>query len=210
MMKQLTVPNYDLKLVRSLAKRMTADNAKSLWARTTGKPGRLKSEMTKLMLIEQSKRCAYCGSRLFESYPARDHIAPKEIYFKWTFWPENLVLSCFACNTEQKKSYDPVDTLGTTYRNTTYKFVHPYLDNPKTHIKFTGHRLKILISAASSSAKGQETINLFDLANPERSKQRAKDALFDQDLAHLHGKWKRLFEQVVSSPLPERLVMKMF
>lgn len=209
-MKQLTSPTYDLRLVRYLAKRMTACNAKSMWARTTGNPGKLKSEMTKLMLVEQSKRCAYCGSRLFELHPARDHIAPKEIYFKWTYWPENLVLACFACNTDQKKSYDPVAILGTSYRNTTFKFVHPYLDDPKLHIKFTGHRLKILISAASSSATGKETIDLFDLANTERSKQRAKDALFDQDLDHLHGKWKRLFEQVVSSPFSERLVMKMF
>ncbi|MCD7040137.1 HNH endonuclease [Pseudomonas sp. MAFF 311095] len=209
-MKQLTSPAYDLKLVRYLTRRMTAATATSMWKRTTGRPGALKSSMTKLMLIEQSKRCAYCGSRLFESHPARDHIAPKEVYFKWTFWPENLVLACFACNTDQKKSYDPVIACGSSYRNTTFKFVHPYLDDPTLHIKFTGHRLKILISAASSSAKGQETINLFDLASTERSKQRAKDALLDQDIEHLHGKWKRLFELVVSSPFSERLVMKMF
>ncbi|MCU0091322.1 HNH endonuclease [Pseudomonas koreensis] len=209
-MKKLTCPTYDMDLVRTLSSRVTAATAASIWKQTGGKPGALKASMTELLFIAQSNRCAYCGSRFFEKYPARDHIAPKDPYYQWTFWPENLVLACFACNTDRKKIYNPVITPAAIYKNTTFNFVHPFLDDPTRHIKFTGHRLKILISASGSSSKGQNTIDLFDLANAERSKQRAKDALMDQDVDHLHGKWKRLFELLISSPFSERLVMKMF
>ena len=207
-MKQLTLPQYDWRLVRRLSKQINATNAKTLWRRTYGDYKTLKDEVTIKLLLAQSHRCAYCGCRLFEAAPHRDHIAPKNIYPQWTFWPRNLVLACYACNTDKKKVYDPVATLGTSYKTTTFNFVHPYVDNPTAHIRFIGYRLKILICSADSSLKGQATIDLFDLTNPERSKQRAKDALIDLDVAHLHGKWRRLFEQVALAPFPERLVLK--
>lgn len=207
-MKKLELPYYDMQLVNELTGRLTDENYQNLWGRTSGKIKDFKDAITTNMLLEQSHRCAYCGSRLFENSPHRDHIAPKDIYHQWTFWPRNLVLACYACNTDRKKIYDPVADLGTSYETTTFKFVHPYMDDPKEHIKFVGHRTRILICSAKSSSKGQETIKLFDLTNPERSKQRAKDALFDSDVDHLHGKWLRLFEQVALSPLPERLVLK--
>lgn len=207
-MKQLKPPKYDWRLVRRLCKKVNTTNAATLWQRNYGDYKAIKADITKKLLPEQSNRCAYCGSRLFEAAPHRDHIAPKDSYPQWTFWPKNIVLACYSCNTDRKKAYDPVVILGSSYKTTKFNFVHPYMDDPAEHLKFVGHRGGILICSAQSSTKGQATINLFDLTNPERTKQRAKDALYDNDVDHLHGKWRLLFEQVVLAPLPRRLLQK--
>ncbi|MGS0757857.1 HNH endonuclease, partial [Roseateles sp. GG27B] len=70
----------------------------TLWKRSTGRPGNFKRDLTISLKSGQDRRCAYCGSFLFEKYPHRDHIAPKERYPDWTFRPDNLVLACYACN----------------------------------------------------------------------------------------------------------------
>lgn len=207
-MKQLDSPSFNASLVKKLTKKLTMHNATDLWDRNYGDYKLIKTQLTTELLKNQSHRCAYCGSRIFETSPHRDHIAPKVPYYKWVFWPLNLVIACYTCNSDRKKTFNPVVSVGKSYKTTQFNFVHPYYDDPTLHIKFTGHRLKILICAANSSPKGQATIDLFDLASTERSKQRAKDALFDSDVLHLHGKWKRLFEQIIYSPLPQKLIVK--
>jgi uncharacterized protein (TIGR02646 family) len=158
----------------------------------------------------QGQRCAYCGTRLFDESPHRDHIAPKgtNLHPEWTFQPRNIVLACYTCNSVRKKQFDTVLQKGRSYKTTTFSIVHPYLDDPRDHLSFTGHRLSIVVRPMNGSRKGAETIRLFDLASPERSKERAKDNLHDSDVEHLHGRWKRMAEQVILSPLPLHIALK--
>ena len=186
-MRRVRVPKYGWRVAKALRRYLEKTPVSDPWKNGKNATKEFKSEVTRLLLIEQSKRCAYCGSRLFEEKPHRDHIAPKETYRKWIFWPQNLVLSCFRCNTEAKASYDPVVTEGKSYRTTTFGFVHPYLDDPTEHFTFTPGGFALLIFSKNGSLKGQASIDLFDLSSTERAHQRAKDYLLDDDIQHLHG-----------------------
>lgn len=207
-MKRIKTPNYDLSVVKDLSKYAKTTVAKDPWGHGKNSAMEFKKEVTKLLLVEQSSRCVYCGSRLFEKRPHRDHIAPKKIYKQWMFWPKNLVLACFACNTERKGEFDPVLVLGRSYKATTFSFVHPYLDEPAEHIKYAPSGLQVLISTKNNSQKGQKTIDLFDLASPERTKQRAKDAIFDSDIGHLHGDWLKKYKAAAEAIMSEHLSQK--
>ena len=186
-MIHVIVPAYGWRLTRDLYRYLQTTVVVDPWKNGKQITKQFKKEVTRCLLVAQSKRCAYCGSRLYEKHPHRDHIAPKGTYPEWTFWPENLVLSCSTCNTDIKGSYDPVDVRGKTYRTTTFKFVHPYLDNPSAHFEYVPGGKALLIYAKQGSAKGQKSIDLFDLASIDRALQRAKDYLHDEDCTHLHG-----------------------
>ena len=207
-MIQLKAPKYGWRLVRELKSYVLSKTAKDPWLSGKTSVQQFKKQVTKLMLQEQSRRCAYCGCRLHEDSPHRDHIAPKSIYPEWTFWPENLALACFACDSGRKKTFDPVVVQGKSYRRTVFSIVHPYLDDPVSHIEFAAEGLKVIIKPANCSDKGQQTINLFDLASPERSKERAKDALFDEDIAHLHGVLRAQYESAAFAIFASRLLSK--
>ncbi len=209
-MRQIVQPNFPLGLVKSLRRKLVSQSrATELWKRTSGDIGGFKAALTNELMQKQGRRCAYCGAYLFEDHPHRDHIAPKVPYFQWTFWPANLVLACYACNTDRKKSADTVSLLKASYRRTEFRIIHPYFDDPGDHLNFIGHRGRILVNAKNGSLKGTATIELFNLMSPERAKQRAKDALLDSDVAHLNGRWRHLFEQLVFSPLPQSRALKM-
>lgn len=202
------VPTYDWKLVKELRRYAVKTKAKDPWGHGKKAAKDFKKEMTTLMLIEQSKRCAYCGCRLFEKKPHRDHIAPKELYKQWMFWPENLVLACFTCNTDLKKSFDPVVANGYNYRLTKFSFVHPYIDDPAEHLTYTSEGVKLIIQEKNGSSKGSKTIEIFELSSAERSKQRAKDILLDDDVEHLHGDYRELYESALEIIHTRLLKMK--
>lgn len=182
-----------------------------MWGNTSGIPRRFKDELTTDLLPKQSHRCAYCCSRLLGAEPHRDHIAPKGINLdpEFTFEVRNLVLACYYCNSERKGETDTIAVKAPQYELCQFEIVHPILDEPTEHLRYIGHRLKVLVQAVDGSQKGQRTIDLFDLASPDRCKMRTKDLWFDRDLEHLHGKWKHLFEQLIFAPLPQQLVMKL-
>lgn len=208
-MKKLVVPAYDWRDTKALFKYAKTTKAKDPWGGGTALSKAFKKAVTSLLLTEQSKRCAYCGGRLFEKRPHRDHVAPKEKYRKWMFWPENIVLACFACNTDLKATFDPVVKEGATYRLTEFSIVHPYLDEPTHHINYAAAGLKILISPVNNSSKGLKTIQIFDLTNLERAKQRAKDLLFDSDAQHLYGDFKDLYQAVANQVQNQQLKVRM-
>jgi uncharacterized protein (TIGR02646 family) len=209
-MKRLTVPAYEWRKTKAMARYINSTKAKDPWVGGTKLTKEFKANVTANLLVEQAKRCAYCGGRLFEKRPHRDHIAPKEKYKKWMFWPENIVLACFACNTDLKASFDPVVKVGVNYRATEFSIVHPYLDDPAEHIGYAADGLSVLIGPVNNSEKGLRTIRLFELSDPERAKQRAKDVLFDADASVLYGNLRTLFdaaaEQIESQRLRMRLV----
>lgn len=181
-----------------------------MWENSGGRPRRFKDELTADLLQKQSYRCAYCCNRLMGVQPHRDHIAPKGINLhpEFTFEVRNLVLACYYCNSERKRETDTVAVKRPQYPACQFTIVHPILDDPEEHLRFVGHRGDILIQALNGSVKGQTTIDLFDLASANQSKARAKDALFDQDVGHLQGRWKLLLEQVAFSPFPRYKVLK--
>ena len=181
-----------------------------MWGNTVGRPRRFKDELTTDLLQKQSHRCAYCCNRLMGEQPHRDHIAPKglDLHPEFTFEVRNLVLACYYCNSERKGETDTIAVKSPQYELCQFSIVHPILDDPQFHLKFLGHRGDILIQAVNGSLKGQTTIDLFDLASANQTKARAKDALYDQDVGHLQGRWKRLLEQVAFSPLPRQKVLK--
>lgn len=198
-MKKLTTPSFAPAILKQMRNKVDcAATAQVHWKRNYGVYARFKKYVTASMKIEQSNRCAYCGTRLHEKRPHRDHIAPKGLYFQWTFWPINIVLACYCCNVDCKGETDTVDTLAPSYRRTTFKIVHPFLDDPADHLEFVPNDNSILITPVNGSAKGEETIRLFNLMDPERAKERAKDALIDDDIAHLNGISKDLMVAAIT------------
>lgn len=208
-MKKLSFPNFDRAIVKELCCKVSdVVTAQKHWKRNYGKYKAFKAHVTTNMKDIQSKRCAYCGTRLHEKKPHRDHIAPKNPHYKWTFWPINLVLTCYCCNTDLKGETETVDVLARSYRRTTFKIVHPFLDDPADHLNFYLDKNSILIQAKNSSAKGDATITLFDLMAPERAKERAKDFLFDEDVDHLVGMHSDMFENAVNAINENRLLLR--
>lgn len=208
-MKKLNVPPFDKKVVRFLRSKLSdVATAQKLWKRNDGKYGSFKKNVTTTMMAAQSKRCAYCGTRLFEKRPHRDHIAPKSPHYNWTFWPTNLVLACYCCNVDCKGKADTVAVAASSYRRTTFTIVHPFFDDPADHLDFGVADKAILISPKNGSAKGAETIRLFKLMDPERAKERAKDLLLDDDVEHLHGVNRELFLAALEEMSRKGVVMK--
>jgi uncharacterized protein (TIGR02646 family) len=199
-MIRIKVPCHDWALVQHLSNKPDAEKP-ILWDRTAGRVGRFKQNLTALLMVQQRRRCAYCMSYLHEDHPARDHIAPKKDYPEWTFRPENLVLACYACNTDRKGTYDPIEVWHRKYRRCRFKFVHPYFDRPSAHLDYSiaGPR-KILIAAIT--AKGAETISRFELMVPERAKQRAADALVEEQPNRLQQQFQAMYVPVVQGRSP--------
>lgn len=208
-MKKLSVPPFDRNAVRFLRSKLSdVPTAQKLWKRSDGKYKAFKDNVTRTMLAEQSRRCAYCGSRIFEKRPHRDHIAPKSLHHSWTFWPTNLVLACYCCNVDCKGETDTVAVVASSYRRSGFTIVHPFFDDPADHLNFGVADKAILISPKNGSAKGAETIRLFNLMDPERAKERAKDVLLDDDIEHLHGVTRDLFLAAAEELRAGRVVMK--
>jgi uncharacterized protein (TIGR02646 family) len=202
-MRQLTPAIIDAQLLAKLHAK-SAEKQRNMWAYTRGHARSFKDAITTQMVIIQHRRCAYCGGKLPGDELTRDHIAPKEHHPEFTFFPENLVLACTYCNTECKKATDTITVKQAVYANCTFLIIHPHFDNPDNHITMVGGTDKILIKVVNGSAKGRETVRMFRLASPERTKRRAEDAATakDQnDIAHLPGRWREGFEWVQNSKL---------
>jgi uncharacterized protein (TIGR02646 family) len=193
-MKRLSPANIDAEVLAMLHAN-PAEKQAQMWKYTNGDPRKFKDQITSHLTTNQSRRCAYCGLRLLGAKHHRDHIAPKESHPEFTFVSANLVLACYHCNTDRKDTQDTVSAKNAEYSNCLFTIVHPYFDEPTQHFEFVGATEKILIQVVNGSAKGTETIRMFDLASPEMSKQRAKDALIDTDLEHLPGNWQEGFLQ---------------
>ena len=209
-MKHLKPLKIDPKLLRALMT-LAFDDQKKAWERNWVKAKAFKDVLDAHLETEQSNRCAYCGSRFMSPARHRDHIAPKgqTLYPQWTFHPYNLVHACYDCNSGWKLQQNTITHFSPHYSKCQFSIIHPYFDDPKEHITYTGHRLSILIYPVKGSAKGKETIRMFDLASLHRTKQRSKDVIWDRDLDHLHGKWRLLAEAVLLSPVPQRLVPRL-
>ncbi|TDF62053.1 HNH endonuclease [Cupriavidus sp. L7L] len=138
----------------------------------------------------QGYRCAWCtlpvgaaGRRTAH----RDHIAPKALYQQWTFHAKNLLIACEYCNGFAiKADLDTVEALGADYDTTTFRIVHPYLDEPNGHISFleqAGHEPGVVIQGLSP--KGLWTIDKLQLTESGLTIERAKELVFYRGLNQL-------------------------
>lgn len=203
-MKKLASATIDAALLTKLHAK-TPEKQRVSWDYTRGYARTFKDAITSQMITIQSNRCAYCGSRLHGTKHHRDHVAPKETYPEFTFFPANLVLACYYCNTDCKGAFDTVATKNADYEKCIFKIIHPQLDNPGDHIQFVGGVNMILVQIVDGSAKGTATVALFHLDSPEMTKQRAKDAEFDDDLEHLPGRWREGFIHVRAAHLKMKI-----
>ncbi len=199
-MKQLTATVIPVKIINKLNANSLAKRPK-VWKYTKGYARQFKDLLTTHLVVEQSCRCAYCGFRLRGDKHHRDHIAPQEKYPEYIFEPSNIVLACYTCDSDYKRTTDTIETQGTEYGNCSFKIVHPYFDDPTQHIRFVSGNDGILITTVSNSAKGTFTIDLFKLASSDHTIQRAKDAEWDSDVEHLDPSGQVAVLQLLQTPL---------
>jgi hypothetical protein len=95
----------------------------------SGAPTHYRHEQIRERLrVETAQKCAYCESQINHvTYDHIEHIFPRsarpDLVVSW----KNLTLACPKCNNEKGDYYDPVVPL-----------VHPYDQDPETHISFEG------------------------------------------------------------------------
>lgn len=203
-MKKLIPATISPGLLAKLHAKSSALQQKS-WNYSRGRPRAFKDAITAQMLVIQSARCAYCGSRLHGAKHHRDHIAPKESHPEFTFLSENLVLACYTCNSDYKSAADTIATKDAIYANCIFSVIHPHFDEPSDHIQFVGGIGGLLIQVVSGSSKGRATVDIFRLDSPERTKQRIMDAAFETDLDYLPGPWRSAVETTVMLNLKLKL-----
>lgn len=135
-------------------------------------------------LIDNQEICSYCGLKLWGTSNGEvEHIAPKASFRnpEFTFTLKNLTLACHYCNGFSKKGTRPIILEGNRiYSKCTFNIVHPYFDNPEDHYEWTDNELQILIQSKNGSAKGQFSIELFELAAPLMNEFRAQQIRFEE------------------------------
>ncbi|WP_461129644.1 HNH endonuclease [Spirosoma aerophilum] len=117
------------------------------------------------MSIKQNDFCPYCGTKIeYDGYgEPLEHIIDKGRHPEWMFEPKNLVLSCYACNTQ--KSTKDVMIFGCHTGNdyptdsSCIKVIHPYFDTYLDHIEIVDD----IFIKALNNGKGWCTIDTFGL-----------------------------------------------
>ena len=147
---------------------------------------RVKNALSKI----QSGKCCYCESEFSGTYPGDvEHFRPKGRvrqrrgalaeypgYFFLAYRWENLLFSCFICNSSGKGDFFPVANARATdfsqLDNEGALLVDPLRENPRHHITFQ------FITPKAISRRGEETIKVLRLDRPE---------LFRSRISHLKG-----------------------
>jgi len=137
-----------------------------------------KSAFLMWAVSNQNGRCAYCALEINDDVSRSitvDHFAPKDTHPRWTFYAQNLVLSCNTCNTKLKKAFDPMivprgeSSASVPYESCGYSLVHPYFDRVAVHFK-GGYKLdgSPPTAIAAISDEGRATVRVFKLDSPGR------------------------------------------
>jgi uncharacterized protein (TIGR02646 family) len=182
------------KVNHALLKRLHAKDParqKKMWNYSSGDPRSFKNTVTTQLKKIQRKRCAFCGVKILETKPHRDHIAPKGAHPEFTFFPKNIVLTCYRCNSDQKGTTDTILVKSRYYGRCTFSIVHPYFDNPTHHIVYVGGNEKLLVQAVNHSPKGLRTIEVFGLDDPDLAMVRYRDSVVEKKNSHFPGRWQR-------------------
>lgn len=145
-----------------------------------------KEEIKTKLWKNQGGKCAYCGLPLSDRNPEIDHIAPKggpvrPFHPECTFLPINLVYACHHCNSPSCKGQkNTVSNKTGSYRQWSFKLVHPYLDDPKDFFEISP--LGTIMSLPKKNLgtndprrkKAEYTIEMFGLAKESTLIERAK------------------------------------
>ena len=135
---------------------------KKAWNKGDDATRKLKNRISTYTLLMQKGRCAYCEDLI--SHGAQlDHIAPKAKYPQYCYEPKNLVTTCPSCNMYLKNDDDTImGNCSSRYNHNIFSIVHPYINNPDIHIKFTNED-RVCIDEANCTALGLNTIRKLHL-----------------------------------------------
>lgn len=159
-----------------------------------------KSKVLNHGLQIQNNKCVWCtlpvgatGRRTAH----RDHIAPKKLYPEWTFYAKNLIVACEYCNGFSVKSdLDTVQIKNADYNRTKFSIVHPYIDNPKRHIRFREKKNGepgVIIEARTT--KGLWTIKNLKLDSEGLTVERAKELCYYRTVRKLPKNYQDLLNR---------------
>lgn len=139
-----------------------AHGGKKGWEKSDNTTKDLKNAISEFTLLQQECKCAYCEDFLTGGAQL-DHIVPKQLHSEYCFEPKNLLTSCAVCNMYIKNSEDTILTPTVRrYEQNRFKIVHPYLNDPDHHIKYTNED-RVMIDLNGCSALGKATVEFFHL-----------------------------------------------
>lgn len=139
----------------------------------------IKDRIREHCLDIQQIRCAFCETGLVYGGVHIEHFAKKSKYRKFLYEPLNLVCSCPICNGfALKGTRDTIkDAVRPNYRDNTFLYVHPFLDNVDREIKYKDI-FKIFVDREHSTDKGKKTIDLFHWDTFHARKKRFSNLFF--------------------------------
>ena len=137
-----------------------ANGGQKGWEKADNDTKDLKNRMSEYTLLQQGNKCAYCED-FITGGAQLDHIVPKQLHPEFCYEPKNLLSSCAVCNMYIKNAGDTIkEPIQRRYEKNEFTIVHPYLDDPEEHIKFTNED-KVIIDEGGSSELGKATIAFF-------------------------------------------------
>jgi uncharacterized protein (TIGR02646 family) len=155
-------------LARLESDRMVGEQAKRRARKEVEKAqGRYRHWQVKAALVTMFHgKCAYCESKItVVTYGQIEHFYPKGQYVERTFQWENLLLSCDLCNNAQHKGTRfPLDG----DRNPL--LIDPTTVMPEDHLLFSWDQRAGLAWVYGITARGKETVEMFDL-NGDRGRK---------------------------------------
>lgn len=151
-----------------------------------------KEHLKSALRIQQAHRCAYCHRPLGEHQDTHlEHIVEQSAWPRFTFEPQNIVLSCSRCNNQKLRSFVKISTairqrggphwtscflrvnpaLFAAYPNQSadYRALHPHIDPFNVNFELWGGWIY-----KPRTAKGLRTIRLLEMNKIAAIEQRMR------------------------------------
>ena len=141
----------------------------------------VKSSLRNHLLVWQLNQCCYCRQEIGCDQRKSDleHIVDKSGHWEFGFTPQNIALSCPACNsikTDQEVLIDEkVNVAGYPTDGASFKIVHPYFDRYSDHITILANSVYI-----GKSEKGANLIVMCHLYRLQSVEEKAKKIMMAQ------------------------------
>ena len=143
------------------------------WAKKDKNSTDIRNRISEYTLFHQGNRCAYCET-FITGGAQLDHIVPKQLHPEFCYEPKNLLTSCAVCNMYIKNACDTIVLpVIKRYDQNLFTIVHPYLNDPNVHIKYTNED-KVIVDRNKSTALGKATIDFFHMNDYPSYCQRAQ------------------------------------
>lgn len=141
----------------------------------------VKSSLRNHLLVWQLNQCCYCRQEIGCDQRKSDleHIVDKSGHWEFGFTPQNIALSCPACNsikTDQEVLIDEkVNVAEYPTDGESFKIVHPYFDRYSDHITILANSVYI-----GKSEKGANLIVMCHLYRLQSVEEKAKKIMMAQ------------------------------